>query len=105
MQGNQFSGQAQSCSKILNVKNILNTVKIFRANSIYRASTSCLKILKVKGIFNTVKNFRATLFFQGKHKLLKIVNGKKIFNAVCIHMGVICVIWASVVCNLDQRRD
>jgi len=22
-----------------------------------------------------------------------------------IHLGVICVIWTSVVCNLDQSRD
>jgi len=27
-----FSGQAQSCSKIMNVKNIFNTVKAFREN-------------------------------------------------------------------------
>jgi len=26
------------------------------------------------------------------------------FNTVCIHLGAICVIWASVVCNQDQRR-
>jgi len=25
--------------------------------------------------------------------------------SVYIHLGVICVIWASVVCNLDQCRD
>ena len=77
----------------------------FQGKLYLQGKPKLLKILKVKGIFNTVKNFRATLFFQGKHKLLKIVNGKKIFNAVCIHMGVICVIWASVVCNLDQSRD
>jgi len=29
----------------------------------------------------------------------------KIFNTVYIHLGVIRVIWASVVCNLDQSRD
>ena len=51
-----------------------------------------------KSSFNRVKNFRATLFFQG-------MNGEKIFNTVYIHLAVICVIWASVVCNLDQRRD
>jgi len=29
-----------------------------RANSVFRASTSCTKILNVKSIFNTVKNLR-----------------------------------------------
>jgi len=33
------------------------------------------------------------------------VNGEKIFNAVYIHLGVICVNWVNVVCNLDQSRD
>jgi len=33
------------------------------------------------------------------------VNCEKIFNAVYIHLGEIRVIWASVVCNQDQRRD
>jgi len=51
--------------------------KIFRANSVFRASASCSKILNDKKYFTTVKNFRATLFFransvfQGKRKLLK----------------------------------
>jgi len=52
-----------------------------------------------------MKIFRATLFFQGKRKLLKIVNGEKIFNTVYSHLGVICAIWARVVCNLDQSRN
>jgi len=30
------------------------------------------------------------------------VNGENIFNTLYIHLGVIRVIWASVVCNLDQ---
>jgi len=43
----------------------------FRANSVFRASSSCSKILKDKKYLNTVKNFRANSCFQGKHKLLK----------------------------------
>jgi len=43
----------------------------FRANSVFRASSSCSKIPKEKKYFNTVKNFRANSVFQGKHKLLK----------------------------------
>jgi len=58
--------------------------------------------------FNTVKNFRANSVLEGKRKLHKILDGEKIFNtmySVYIHLGVIRVIWASVVCNLDQSRD
>jgi len=38
------------------------SLKIFRANSVFRASASCSKIVNVKSIFNAVKNSRATLF-------------------------------------------
>jgi len=34
----------------------------FRANSVFRASSSCSKILKDKKYFNAVKNFRANCF-------------------------------------------
>ena len=37
-------------------------LKIFRANSVFRASTICSKIRNDKRYFNTVKNSRATLF-------------------------------------------
>ena len=36
-----------------------------------RASASCSKLLSVKIIFNTVKNSRATLFFRASTKFLK----------------------------------
>ena len=52
-----------------------------------------------------MKIFGAHYVFQGKHKLLKNLNGEKIFNTMYIHLGVICVVWTSVVCNLDQSRD
>jgi len=83
-----------SCSKLLNVKSIFNTVKKFRATLFFRASASCSKTLNYKNIsiewyipgklclsgqaqvvqnswMCAAKNFRATLFFQGKRKLLK----------------------------------
>ena len=37
----------------------------------FEGKRKLLKILNVKSIFNTVKIFRATLIFQGKRKLLK----------------------------------
>ena len=52
------------------------------------------------------ENFQGKLrFFRASTSCSKIVNGEKFFNTMCIHLGVICVIWTSVVCNLDQSRD
>jgi len=39
-------------------------LKIFRANSVFRASASCSKILIDKKYFSTVKIFWAFLFFM-----------------------------------------
>jgi len=41
-------------------------VKNFGGNSVFRASASCSKILNMKSIFTTVKIFRATLLFSGQ---------------------------------------
>jgi len=47
-------------------------VKNSRATLFFRASASCSKILNDKKyIFNTVKNFKANSVFQGKRKFLK----------------------------------
>jgi len=43
----------------------------FRANSVFRASTSGSEILKDKKYFNAVKNFRANSVCQGKRKWLR----------------------------------
>jgi len=88
----RFQGK-RKLLKILNMKSILTAVKIFRT------SGSCSKILNMKSIFTTVKIFRAS------GSCSKIVNSEKIFNTVYIHLGTIRVIWASVLCNQDQRRD
>jgi len=51
-------------------KCIFNTV--YSGHTLFfRAIASCSKILNVKSIFNTVKIFRANSDFQGKPKLLK----------------------------------
>jgi len=51
-------------------KKYFNTVKYSRATLFFRASASCSKILNAKSILNTVKIFWATVF-QGKRELLK----------------------------------
>jgi len=55
-------------------------LKIFRANSVFRASANCSKILNDKKYFNTMKNFRATLFFRASASCSKFLNDKKYFN-------------------------
>jgi len=61
-----FFRASASCSKILNVKSLFNTVKNFRA------CASCSKILNDKKyIVNTVKKFRENSVFQGKCNLFK----------------------------------
>jgi len=62
----------------------------------FRASASCSKILNVKCIFNTVKNFWANSVFEGKVKLLKNPEPwKNVQYTVYIRLGVICVVWAN----------
>jgi len=61
----------------------------------------------VKNKFNTVKNVRADSVFQACASCSKILNGDKLFNtvySVYIHLGMNRVIWAGVVCNLDESR-
>jgi len=63
-----------SCSKLLNVKSIFNTVKNFREILFFRASASCSKILNDKKYFNTVKNSRETLPFRASASCSKLLN-------------------------------
>jgi len=94
-----------SCSKILNVKSILNTVKISRANSVFQGKRRVSqKSWMVRNIFNAVKSLRENSVFEGKCKLLKNPEQWKYFQYSIFSaysLGVILVIWASVVCNLD----
>jgi len=71
----------------------------------FRASASCSKILNVKSVFNTVKNFGADWFSGEAQSYSKILKSENIFKTVYVHLGVIRVIWASAVCNVDQSRD
>ena len=84
----EFDGQSQPIRRAVAYKAgavgaAAPQLEKFRANSVFRASSSSSKILNDKKYFNTLKNFRANLVFQGKRRLFKIQNGKKyIFNAV-----------------------
>jgi len=52
--------------------------------------------------------FQGTLFLKVSATCSKILNGEKIFGTMCsvyIPLEAIRVIWASVVCHVDQRRD
>jgi len=72
----------------------------------FRANAKLLKNPKRKKYAQYSENFKATLFFLGKRKLLKNRElWKKFQYSLYIHLGVIRVIWISVVCNLDQSRD
>jgi len=53
-------------------------LKIFKVNSVFRATASSSKILNHKINFSTVKNSRATLFFSASASCSKILN-KKIY--------------------------
>ena len=55
----------------------------------FRASASHSKILNVKIIFNTVKIFRAHSVFQGKRKLLKTLECKK-YKFKAVISGQLC---------------
>jgi len=48
----------------------------FRANSVFRPSSSCSKILKDKKYFHAVKNFRENSILQDKRRLFEILNDK-----------------------------
>ena len=101
-----FFRASTSCSKILNVKTIFNTVKYFRKNwknsvfrasassskivismqwkfsgqtLFFRASPSCSKFWRIKSTFNTV-NSGHTLVFRASKTCSNILNVKSILN-------------------------
>jgi len=58
--------------------------------------------------FQYSENFQRKLFFRASASFSKILNIENILDTVYsvhIHLGVIRVIWASAVCNMDQSRD
>ena len=62
----------------------------FKATLFFRASASCSKILNVKSIFNTLKNFRTHAVFQGKRKLLRNPEWKKYIPYSEKFQGTLC---------------
>jgi len=100
-----FFRASASCSKILNSKKYIQYSEKFQGKLCFQGKRELLKILNVKSILTTVKIFRVTLFFQGKRKFLRNRELWKNFQYSVMHLGAIRVIWASVVCNQDQRRD
>ena len=93
-QGNCFSGQAQSCSKILNGKKYIQCNEKFQGKLCFQGKRKLLKILNLKGILNTVKISGQLCFFRASATCSKIANGEKIFNTVYIFT------WGDP-CNLD----
>ena len=67
-----FSGQAQVDQKLWMIKNIYSIQWIQGTLYFSGQVQVAKKSWMVKNIFNTVKNFRANSIFQGKRKLLKI---------------------------------
>jgi len=80
-------------------------MKNFRPNSGFQGKRRVAqKSWMVRNIFNTVKIFMENSVFQGKRKLLKNPEQCKYFQYSIFSvysLGVISVIWAGVVCNLD----
>jgi len=58
----------------------------------------------IKKVYNQYsEKIQGKLFFRAKASCSKMLNGEKIFNAVhsvYIHLGMVLVNWASLVCNL-----
>jgi len=107
-QGNSIFRASASCSKILNVKVYSIQWKISGQLCFQDKRKVAQKSWMAKNIFNRVKNSRATLFFSATANCWNILNDEKIFNSlysVYVHLGLIRVIWASVVCNLDHSGD
>jgi len=99
-----FSGQAQVAQKSWMIKNVYS-IQWIQGTLCVSGQAHVVKSPECQSIFNRVENFRATLFFRASASCSKVMNGEKIFNTVYIYLWVICVIWTSVVCNLDQSRD
>jgi len=65
-QGNSVFQGKRKWLKILNVKSIFSTVKIFKATLFFRVSASCSKILKDKMYIQCSEHFQGTLCFSGQ---------------------------------------
>jgi len=61
-----FSGQAQSCSKILHVKSIFNTVKNFRTHAVFQGKRKLLRNPDWKKYIQYSEKFQGTHCFSGQ---------------------------------------
>jgi len=108
-----FFRESASCSKFLNVKIVFNTVKNFRANSVFQGKFRVAqKSWIVRNIFNTVKIFRGNCFSR-KAQIAQNYWTVKIFSIQCIQgeftsgwsvlFGPVqCVIWTKVVTGYND---
>jgi len=92
-----FSQGKLSCSKILNSKKYIQYSEKFQGK-LFSGQAQIVKNPEYKNYIYYSENFQGNFVFSGQAQ-------EKIFNTVYIHLGAIRVIWASVVCNLDQRHD
>jgi len=77
---------------------MFNTVKNFRAHCFSGQAQSCSKILNGKTYIQYSEQFQGKLCFQGKRKLLKILNGKKYIQERKTS-GQLCFFRASASCS------
>ena len=96
IQYREFTASA-SCSKILNVKSILNTMKNVRANSVFQGKRRVAqKSWMVRNIFNTVEILRENCFWRQGQVAQKSWT-VKIFSIQYIQ----CIFTWGDPCNLD----
>jgi len=88
------------------VKNILSTVKI-SGETLVSGQSQVVKSPKCKKYIHYSENFQGnSVFFSGQAQVTQKSWTVTKFSMQCIFTwGRIRVIWASVVCNQDQRRD
>ena len=75
-----FSGQVQVAQKSWMIKNTYSIQSKIRGQLSFRACASCSKILHVKNIFHTVKVFKASVVAQKSWMVKNIFNTVKDFR-------------------------
>ena len=91
------------CEKYIQYSETCHSDSVFQGKGKVAQKSWMVKIYSMQW-----KISRQTLFFSASGRCSKILIGENIFNteySVYIHLGLIGVIWASVMCNLDQRGD
>jgi len=102
-QGNSvFQGKREVAQKSWMINNISIQWKI-SGETLFSGQAQVVKYPECKKYIQYSEQFQANSVFWGQAQ--KSWTVKKILNTVYIHLRVICVIWASAVCNLDRSRD